>query len=450
MIITLMAMAVVMGLSTTVAVVTINNLQSSRSAQQAGAALNAADAGVAQGMSYLRRSGVRPLRCSPTCATNTWGNSATPTAITLGGVGGQAYKAWIDPVRPYPANDPGLYRIHSTGTAAGGATRSVSADVSVSTDLLKGVFARSVNGGGSATVARESIFSTGCVFQRADIHMVSGQMDVAYGIPIAVHTSQVITDSNGSGQFCPTTNKPIHDPAIAAPERNCSTVNPYDQDLFGGSLATTACASAATAYPNYYGSRDLDGDGSIDVNGSFVKDEASLLRLFKIRTPAFSTDKLDQLKSVAISQGNYWTKASPTNSAWKTPDEESAVMFFDLTLNDPGATVDLNEIIGFGRASDVPEGSAQCSDKSLVIVIVGGNAKLNSNQQLFASLILPSAAPNGQVVKANGTSSFVGTIYADSLNLVGNTDMSLDTCFLANLSPALLELHVSGYSEQDR
>jgi hypothetical protein len=54
---------------------------------------------------------------------------------------------------------------------------------------------------------------------------------------------------------------------------------------------------------------------------------------------------------------------------------------------------------------------------------------------LAASLFLTSPAPNGKVSKANGTSNFVGTIYADEVNLVGTTDLSLDSCFLANLSP---------------
>ena len=85
-----------------------------------------------------------------------------------------------------------------------------------------------------------------------------------------------------------------------------------------------------------------------------------------------------------------------------------------------------------------------------MIVIVGGNAKLNSNQQLFASLFLTSAAPYGQVLKDNGNSRFIGTIYADNVNLVGNSDISIDGCFLANVSPTLLDLSLKNYVEEDR
>lgn len=447
LILTLMVMALVTGLATTVAVVTINNLQSSVRAQQAGSALNAADAGISQATSYLRNSGVRDLACSPSCSTNSWGNRTTPTSVSLTGDAGQAYTVWIEDVTPYPANDPGLYRIHSTGTASGAASRSVTADVTVTTtNLPKGVFARTISGGGSASVARESIFSTGCVYDRSKITMVPGEIDLAYGIPIGVHSSQIITLSNGSGQYCPTTNKPIHDPSKSPAERHCNTAYPYDQDKLGGSLSSTSCASTQTTYPAKYGPQDLDGVAGNDVEGSFLKDDAALFKLFDLSTPSLTQAQIDQLRTVAQSQGNYHESAS----GWSSPDESNAVMFFDLQGASVGDVVDLNLITGFGRDPDVADGSAACLSKSLVIVIEGGNAKLNSNQQLAASLFLTSAAPNGQVLKANGTSKFIGTIFADNVNLVGNTEISIDTCFLANVSPALLDLSLQNYVEQDR
>jgi hypothetical protein len=54
------------------------------------------------------------------------------------------------------------------------------------------------------------------------------------------------------------------------------------------------------------------------------------------------------------------------------------------------------------------------------------------------------------VQKASGTSNFIGTVYADSVNLVGITNLSLDACFLDNVSPALLDLSVGSYRELDR
>lgn len=453
MILTLMVMALVTALATTVSVVTINNLQSSSRAQQAGAALNAADAGVAQAMSYLRNSGVRGLRCAPvdgpnTCAANSWGNSSSPSSVTLAGRAGQTYAAWIEPVAPYPANDPALYRIHSTGRAAGSASRSVVVDVGVTgSSVPRGVFARSISGGGDASVARQSIFSTGCVFNRSKITMAEGELDVAYGIPIGVHTSQIITDSNGTGQYCPTTAKPIH----RGGNKNetvqpCHPDYPYDHDKLGGSLLGTACEATETTYPDYYGPQSLDGDAANEVNGSYLEDESTLLSLFGLRTPALGQAQIDQLRTIAQSQGNYWTDSD----GWVSPDDTNAVMFFDLTATDPGGLVDLNDIDGFGRAANLTDEDPTCESKSLTIVIEGGNVKLNSNQQLAASLFLTSPAPYGQVTKANGTASFIGTIYADTVNLTGTVDLSSDTCFLANASPALIDLDPTAYRELDR
>lgn len=219
LIITLMVLALLTALSTTVAVVTINNLQSSLRVQRSGVALNAAEAGVAQALSYLRSSGVRGLACSPSCgAGNPWGDSATrKKSVSLPGASDAAYAVYIVPVTPLTPNAAGLYRIHSKGTAGTLAERNISVDVAVSTTTVpKGIFARTVSGGGSASVQRASIISTGCVYNRSKIKF-STELDAAYGIPPAVHSSQIITNSNGSGQYCPTTNQPIHPPDGSQP-----------------------------------------------------------------------------------------------------------------------------------------------------------------------------------------------------------------------------------------
>jgi Tfp pilus assembly protein PilX len=449
LIMTLMVLALVTALATTVSVLTINNLQSSWKSQQAGAALNAADAGVAQAMSYLRNNGVRALACSPSCSTNSWGNESSPTRVNLPGKAGQSYSTWIRVLAAFPQNDPGRYRIYSTGEAAGAASRAVSVDVNVTTtDVPKGIFARTINGGGDASVARESVFSTGCVYNRSKIQMVEGELDAAYGIPIGVHSSQYITDSNGTTQYCPESDrKLIHRTGNKnQTEVPCNTSYPYDQDRLGGSLVGTPCESTMSTYSDYYGERDLDGDGSIDVRGSWIKDDEALFRLFGIRQPALTQAQIDQLRTIAQSQGNWHQKST----GWASPDEDNAVMFFDLAQMDPGGTVDLNDITGFSRAENLSSTHPDCTTKSLVIVVDGGNVKLNSNHRLYASLFLTSSAPYGQVLKANGSSEFIGTIYADTVNLTGTADISLDDCFLSNVSPALLDLRMGSYRELDR
>lgn len=450
MILTLMVMTLVTAMSTTVAVVSINNLQSSWRSRQAGAALSAADAGVAQAVTYLRSSGVRDLRCSPSCGSNPWGSRTSPSSVSMPGVAGQSYMAWIETVAAFPQNDPGLYRIHSTGSAAGAASRPVTAEVSVTTtDVPKGVFARSINGGGNASVARASIFSTGCVYNRSKIEMVPGELDLAYGIPIGVHSSQIITDSNGTGQYCPTTKKPIHRGSNGS-SQPCNTDYPYDQDRLGGRLtAGDGChdirMTGTGPWAKYYSTYDLDSDGTTDPS-SLMQSDADLYKMFGIQSPVLSQGHIDALRMLAQSQENYWTESS----GWTSPDESNAVMFFDLTQTDSGGTVDLNDITGFGRLPDLTDSSPSCPSRSLIIVIEGGNVKLNSNQKLAASLFLTSTAPDGQVFKANGNSEFIGTIYADTVNLTGTADISIDTCFLANVSPGMMDFAVTSYREEDR
>lgn len=434
LIITLMVLALVTALSATVATVTIGNLRSAWRAEQAGVALNAADAGLAQAVSYMRAEGVSGLACSPTCAGNPWGNEAAPATVT---VPGATYEVWIEPVAPYPDNDPARYLVHSTATAGGDAARTVEAEVDVTAnEVPHGIVARQVNGGGNVTVTDASIFSSGCVYQRSKINITG--TDAAYGIPAAVHSSQIITNANGSGQFCSQTSKAIHD---SGP---CAAAYPYDQDRLGGNLASTSC-SAAMAYPQYQ-QTDLDGDGQPDVDGSFLRDEAALRTLFGMNSPPFTEAELDQFRTIAQSQGNYWTSAT----GWTSPDESQAVVYFDLSGAEAGGTVDLNDITGFSRDAGLSATDPACPSKSLMIIIEGGNVKLNSNQQLAASVYLISSAPHGQVTKANGTAQFIGTLYSDTVNLTGTVDVALDECAMENISPALLSVDVASYREIDR
>ena len=442
MIITLLVLAVLTALATTVAGVTVNNLGSSVKSQQAGAALNAADAAVAHAMDYLRL-GVGGLRCAPTCAGNAWGNKDAPATATIAGTAGQAYTAWIEPVAPYPANDPGLYRIHAIGTANGSARRVVDVDAQVTmTTVPLGIFARTLNGGGDVELENESIFSTGCVYSRSKLQ-ISG-VDAAYGIPAGVHTSQIISDSQGTGQFCPTTNKPIH--AAGTATEKCNPSYPHDQDRLGGSLLGTSCAGTQTSHPAYYGPADVDSDDTTDVDGSYLRGDGTLMKLFNFLQPALSQTQMQRLRSIARSQGNFWT----SSNGWTSPDERQAVMYFDLTQTDLGGVVDLNDIVGFGRAAGLSANDPACDDRSLIMVIEGGNAKLNSNQQLTAAVFLTSGAPYGQVLKANGTSQFIGTLYGDTVNFTGTADISMDDCFLNNPSPGLLQLTQTSYRELDR
>ena len=446
LIITLMVMALVTALSSTVAVLTINNLQASRQAQQAGSAINAADAGVAQAMSYLRTSGVKGLTCSPTCSANPWGNSTTPTSVSLPGPGGEAYKAWIEVVTAFPnaTNTPGEYTIHSTGSASGAAQRSVAVDVNVATDAIRAMFARTIDGGGSASVTRESVISTGCVYDRDHIHMVTGQMDAAYGIPIAVHSSQYITRSNGSAQYCPSSDNGLihkdgalqHDvPVRPGPARR--------------QLSPARPAPVCHQLPLVLRGGDLDGDGTGGRSGSYLKNDDALVNCSGSRSrrgPA-GADR-------PAPRGDH----GPRQATGRRPrrwavrrERRRDVLRPAGGRQRPRPSTSTTRVVSIAPVGPDAERARMPERSRSVIVIESGNASLNSNHELFASLILTSVrTPTGRSPGRTEPPSFIGPIYADSINLVGNVDISLDGCFLANLSPSLLDVQMSKYRENDR
>ncbi len=196
--------------------------------------------------------------------------------------------------------------MHSTGLAGGPAERTIEVEVTVAPiDLPKGIFGRTINLGGTVDLEQISIFTTGCVYKRDKItsqHYAAG-LDAAYGVPIGVHSSQVITESQGSGQYCSNTTRPIHDGLnlLGISLKPCNSAYPYDQDRFGGSLtqlpllgglmSLVPCA-AASALPAYI-PRDVDLNGTLDVNGSFLRDDQALFRTFGITRPAL-TDAADR------------------------------------------------------------------------------------------------------------------------------------------------------------
>ena len=153
LIIVLMMISMLGVLTLTMATLSVNNLTGARRAHEAGVALNAADAGLAQAVAYMRGNGVGGLACSPTCASNPWGNSAAPQTVTVPGTNGASLNVWVEPLAPYPANKEGLYKVHSKGVAGSLGGRSVTADVMVAPQKFPlGIFAMSISGGGNAGV----------------------------------------------------------------------------------------------------------------------------------------------------------------------------------------------------------------------------------------------------------------------------------------------------------
>ncbi len=455
MLMTMSVMMLVTTLAGVGATMAVRDMRGAGEAQQAGRALDAAEAGVAQAVAYIRANGTRRVVCNlTTCPTNPWSPSNPVSAEVRGG---GRWTATIKPVLINNGDDGDRYVVRSTGVAGGPAERTIEVEVTVApVDLPKGIFGRTVNLGGTVDLHQISIFSTGCVYKRdkVEAHFESG-LDAAYGVPVGVHSSQIITESQGSGQYCANTNKPIHGGLnlLGASLKPCNSKYPYDQDRLGGALTGLSalldplglCGVAAGQTP--YQPRDLDLDGKLDVNGSFLRDDEALFRTFNIKRPALTDSELEQLKTMAQAQGTYYT-----STTWTVPDgsvNPHTVLFFDLNANQ---TVDLKPLDGSlwsrGRITDA--NSPMCLDASLLIVVQGGNARLNGNTQLAASLYLSGAAPGGQLFKANGTADHIGMLYADTIDMTGTFSASLDACYVANPPPSLFDVNPGTYRELDR
>lgn len=463
MILTLLVMALVVALGATATSVSIGNLRGSTSANQAGTALDAAEAGVAQAITHIRTYGTRNLRCNiTTCTGNPW-SPTNPVSADV--AGGGRWTAYIEPVPPNTASQPGKFRIHSTGTAGGPAQRIIETEVTVAPiDLPKAIFGRTINLVGDVNVQNMSVFSTGCVYKRGHLEfpdldngLATADLDLAYGTPPGVHSSQIITESNGSGQFCSNTAKPIHNSLLGA-LGICNTTYPYDQDRLGGSfvggllnlvpIPLLPAVCSALIGVDAYVPRDLDGDGVADVTGSFIRDDKALFASFGIKRPALTASEIEQLRVTAQAQGNYYE----TTNGWSLPTAPHSVLFFDLEKAGSNRTVDLDPLRNsalFSRAK-LDATSPLCLDASLLIVIVGGDAKLASNTQLAASIYLGSGAPYGKLHKANGTADHIGMMYADTLEMTGTLNVKLDTCYLENPPPALFSVTPGTYRELDR
>ena len=100
LILTLFATTLVMIVGTTILTVTVNNLRTTRLSQDSGAALDAADAGLAQASAHLRTYGVGSIACSPGCPSG-YGSEDNPTSVAL--PGGASYEVWVEARAPLPS-----------------------------------------------------------------------------------------------------------------------------------------------------------------------------------------------------------------------------------------------------------------------------------------------------------------------------------------------------------
>ena len=442
LIITMLMIAVLTGLSLTVFALSVDNLGNARRDRQATAALANSEAGVSQAIAYVKLNGLGRLACAPNCgAANPWGESADDgdadpaTVVTPGS--GERYEVWIQPISAMGPTTPGRYRVHSIGNAGTGpGSRRVEVDIQVAPfEFPLAVYADSVKGGGDGAIHTASLFSKGCIFKRNLMEFTG--IDPVHNIPAAAHSAQYITDTQGAGANCNSTDtKNIHKPG-----QPCNAAYPYDQDLAGGPLDGTPCFRPAGApYPTT----------------SLISTGDALGQAFDFNLDGLTPAQLDLLRTAAQEQGFYFTNTTAVpavlQDATASQNYPNPVLFYDLKGAAIGGQVDLNDFNAatYGRPVPLVATSASCTPRNVLVVVVNGNVKLNSNQTLVGSVFAMGPAPNGEVTRANGNSTLIGTVYARSINLTGTADIHLDDCFLQNLPGNLLSVKAETFREVDR
>ena len=464
----IMVMAVMSALTITATVLTVNNVGNSRRDRQALAAIATSEAGVTQAIQYLRGGNLAALTCTEppagsapgaTCtgATQSWISATNPKQVRVdGGIGGcvassDCFKVWIGTVMPFVPNCPGrhasppvqcfgTYRVHSTGISGNGpGARRVAVDLQVTPyPVPLGVFSeQGFSGNGNVGVHSESIFTAGCMANRQDdsnpgsgtqfpYDIVNSRpvIDLFYDQPAAAHAVGNISTSNtscGGG-------REIHASAV------CNPTFRFDQDGQGGPL---------TGGDGCYG-RYTRSDGSIYPTTS--KFTAQDLQNIGYRPRGLTDAEYDALKAQAQAEGTYNISTGSISAqltSLAAAGISSPVLYFDTS------SISL-------RGTDFPSSflralnsTANCGTNSVTIVVTGPGHDLsyqggNTAPYLVAAIFVPDGTLTG-----TGGRNTIGTVFAKTVDLGGNIDFYLDNCFASNPPGAALEVHVTGFREDD-
>ena len=410
MMIVLLAGAVLTASAIVAVTVSSANLRNAGRDRVSSGALNAAEAGVAEAVNYLRTALSGDLSCSPNCAGNPWGNSTTPQqSVMPDGATATVYISVVQPFSP-PAYKQAVYRINSTGRSGQGPGQRIIQQTVTGTPvpIPIGVYANTITMNGTPQTFQESVFSKDCIRGRNQMNFGS-QPDAYFGIVPAAHSTKWISTGNGSCDG--SNNNNIHKNGV------CNPAYAYDQDAQGGPVSSPCAPPGNTSL---FTQADLDGYGR-----------------------GLTQSELERLRTQAKSQGNYWTSAT----SWTAPNpatSRSAVIFFDVG---PNATVTIqNELDGWAW-----DGSCASTPRTLIVVVnnssVGsGGLTINANGSLAGALFVQ----RGQL-KFNGTITWTGTLFADSIQQWnGNATSQLTSCFLANLPGGMMDITPTRFREVDR
>ncbi|MCA1712956.1 MAG: pilus assembly PilX N-terminal domain-containing protein [Actinobacteria bacterium] len=196
-------------------------------------ALGAAEAGVSQGISFIRQNGTGQICAGCTSPYNT-GQEQTITFTngTSAQVGIKELTAYLP-----PANKVGRYLITAVGLSGSGpGKRTIEQTVEVKPlSFPLGIYTQAkINLGGNVSVTQESVFSGSCVDSRDKLTFLAGAsgsaLDPYNGLPAAVHSTSYITNTNQNAcSVADVTTLKATDTRLVHRSSTCNTTWPADQ-----------------------------------------------------------------------------------------------------------------------------------------------------------------------------------------------------------------------------
>jgi len=452
MVITLFVMVILTALGTVVFTVGSSNQQDAGRDRLAGGALGAAEAGLAQGLAYIRANGVVSLTCdgpnpASLLCSNDWGYnylSSGSGGHVVALSGGRQYTVWIQQIAVYSPStgvNTGRYKIYSVGTqGAGPASRTVTSDVSVNPfGFPVGIYAEQyVRDEGAVAISKESMFSKGCIGKRGHVTFDTTANDLANpNLVPAAHSAQYISNSNIIGPDTAACNagenKNIHktpSPGV------CNTSFAYDQDAQGGDLSLTACNASSVLNP--LKPRGLT-NSSFDVN--------ALKAIGYTEPRGLPASQYAFLKQKAQAAGTYYDCIAGTPVGACSSGNLTGVILNGNTL--PNAVLYARlapgKALSIGAGTLLNYGAAFCGSRSVLIIVEGGDLDVNSALDAVTSMFVPDGVFHG-----NGTASIIGSLFAQQAFLNGNISFSLNACFFANFPAGALSASPFNFQEVDR
>ncbi len=444
MIVAVMVITVVAVLSTSIAVLATRSTRAAGETRTAGVVKDLANAGLAEGVTFLRQVGVTPAIEGLPVVPDGLGACATPTvnttspswtqsgaAVVDGGDQGD-YTVWVEKVAAPSGGNPGSYRVCAQGESGEG--KRVASVRTQYTPAAGSAGPYAVYGKGdinlqsaAQVISNMSVYSETCIDRKGNKQTVGGtDLAAVPARPAAAHAMKRVLGGSGPDNCA--------DPSIHAGSDFVDNEFHYDTDSFGGLVAGD---------PDLAGHSELSNP-TLPWKGSTLEPTGQTLEQFRAKwgvPDMLSATSINALEQTAKQQGNYHYLTSSTTSSVTTPNEDHAVVFLDFQNHE---SVDLDKLtfVNPWVGSGCPTG------KSLILVLRNADAEGNGNRVLRASVVIK----NGGFTKLNGGFRLIGGLFADGgLDLSGTGNVELDACAISNPPPAgTPKVDVSNYVEYDR